>query len=50
VAEITQYDGHEEFYALFIRVEGKRGVVLIFAEENPEASDLAREIGEVLDR
>lgn len=49
MAEIIRYENDEEFYALFIRVEGSRGTVLIFSEDNPHADALANEIADIID-
>lgn len=49
MAKITKYDGYEEFYGPFIQVEGKRGTILIFAEDVENVDELANDLAAVLD-
>lgn len=53
MAEITAFDSLEEFYALFIRVRGMQGTVLLFCEgyEKPSSKEiqLAEKLGRLLD-
>lgn len=49
MARIEKYPDEEEFYAHFIRVSGKRGVVLVFYDSYPHADNVAKEIAAILD-
>ncbi len=50
MAEIHVYEYNEEFWDKFIRVEGTRGVVLVFNDINePEAMALAEDIAKIID-
>ena len=52
MAEVERYECEEEFFALFVRVDGKRGTVLVFVQDdNPDAAvKLGEDIAKIIDQ